>query len=109
MALLSVGLPAGLFALLTTDFIEKAQQPANLPALGYIAFLGFSSTAVATVIFNRMVKITSPVFASSTTYIIPAVAVAWGLADGEKLAWQHFVGLGSVIAGVLLVNLRRKG
>jgi drug/metabolite transporter (DMT)-like permease len=38
------------------------------------------------------------------TYIIPIVAVMWGLLDGEQLMIGHFVGMVAVIGGVYLAN-----
>src|SRR5690606_36754308 len=54
-------------------------------ALGYLSLLGVMGTAMALVLFNAMVKVVSPVFASSVTYLIPIVAIGWGVLDGEIL------------------------
>jgi drug/metabolite transporter (DMT)-like permease len=44
------------------------------------------------------------VFGSSVTYLIPIVAVMWGVADGERLTLQHYLGMLGILAGVYLVN-----
>jgi drug/metabolite transporter (DMT)-like permease len=62
------------------------------------------STSVATIIFNYLVKISTPLFTSSVTYIIPIVAVIWGLLDGEQLVVWHFIGMITIIGGVYLAN-----
>ena len=36
--------------------------------------------------FNKLVQISTPVFASSVTYLMTIVAVLWGVLDGEKLS-----------------------
>lgn len=73
-------------------------------ACGFIVLLGVMSTAIATFLFNRLVKISTPIFASSVTYLMPIVAVGWGLLDGEVLGLGHFIGMGAVITGVYLAN-----
>jgi drug/metabolite transporter (DMT)-like permease len=73
-------------------------------ALSYILLLGFMSTALATVLFNQLVKISSPLYTSSVTYLIPVVAVLWGLFDGERLLAGHFIGMLAIIGGVYLAN-----
>lgn len=88
-----------------TDFTHKiAVEPGAWQALGYIVLLGIMSTSVATILFNLLVKISNPLFTSSVTYIIPIVAVMWGLLDGEQLVMAHFIGMVAVIGGVYLAN-----
>lgn len=98
--------PAALSYLLTfTDFLSKVTtHPQAIPALGYIILLGAMSTSVATILFNHLVKISNPLFTSSVTYIIPIVAVGWGLLDGEQLLLGHFIGMVAIIGGVYLAN-----
>ncbi len=62
------------------------------------------STSLATILFNKLVKISSPLYTSSVTYLIPVVAVLWGLFDGEKLYAGHFAGMAAIICGVYLAN-----
>lgn len=73
-------------------------------ACGFVVLLGVMSTAIATFLFNRLVKISTPIFASSVTYLMPIVAVSWGLLDGEALGLGHFIGMAAVITGVYLAN-----
>ncbi len=76
-------------------------------ALTYL--LGFTDfttrlTTVATLLFTNLVKISTPLFASSVTYIMPVVSVGWGLLDGEKLYLGHYVGMAAILGGVYLAN-----
>lgn len=73
-------------------------------ACGFVMLLGVMSTAIATFLFNRLVKISTPIFASSVTYLMPIVAVGWGLLDHEVLGLGHFIGMAAVITGVYLAN-----
>ncbi|MDF2156857.1 DMT family transporter [Algoriphagus sp. CAU 1675] len=73
-------------------------------ALGYVSLLGIMGTALALILFNMMVKTASPVFASSVTYLIPIVAIMWGVWDGEVLLFGHYLGIAAVILGVWVGN-----
>ncbi|WP_232834779.1 DMT family transporter [Pleomorphovibrio marinus] len=72
----------------------------------YVLLLGVVGTALALIIFNVMVKLVSPVFAASVTYLIPLVAIFWGVLDGESLLTWHYVGILAVIIGVWVGNRR---
>lgn len=73
-------------------------------ALGYLSLLGIMGTAIALVLFNIMVKLVSPVFASSVTYLIPIVAIGWGVFDGETLTFGHYLGIITILLGVWIGN-----
>jgi len=55
-----------------------------------------------------MVKISSPLFASAVTYLIPVVALLWGLADGEELHPLHMLAMGLILCGVALISRPKK-
>lgn len=73
-------------------------------ALGYVSLLGVLGTAIALVIFNKTVQISTPLFTSSVTYIIPIIALIWGLLDGESLVFTHYISMALIIAGVYIAN-----
>lgn len=105
LALLFIGPLAILYLLVFTDFTTNlAETPGAWAACGYIVLLGVMSTAVATLLFTRLIKISSPIFASSVTYLIPIVAVIWGVLDGEHLYSGHYIGMATIIGGVYLAN-----
>ncbi len=98
-------LPLSLALLFTTDFTTRiSSHPDALFSLLSIFILGAVGTAFAVAIFNKLIKITSAVFASSVTYIIPIVAIIWGLFDGETLFPLHFAGMGLIIIGIVILN-----
>ncbi len=70
----------------------------------YIAVLAIIGTAISVAIFNQLIKISSPVFASSVTYLIPIIAVSWAVFDGESLHWVQVLGTGIILSGVYMVN-----
>ncbi|MFN3917499.1 MAG: DMT family transporter [Flavobacteriales bacterium] len=71
-----------------------------------ISILSVVGTAFAVIVFNYVIKSSSALFASSVTYLIPIVALLWGLADGELLSSLHLVGMVTICVGVYLVNRR---
>ena len=94
-------LPA-LAILFFTDFTTKMQLAPVKEAMIYIAILGIIGTGIANVLFYKLIQISSPVFASSVTYMIPDVAFFWGLLDNEMLTPVQFVGAFVVLVGVYL-------
>jgi drug/metabolite transporter (DMT)-like permease len=96
--------PVAISVLLSGDFIAKAQQPEAVIPLIYAVLLGVLGSAAAMVLFNRLIQMTSAVLASSVTYLIPIVAILWGILDGEAIQIQHFLGMGIILIGVYLVN-----
>jgi drug/metabolite transporter (DMT)-like permease len=88
-----------------TDFTEKlVTVPGAWKAFGFVALLALMSTAVAVSVFNKLVKMTTPLFASTVTYIMPIVSVGWGVLDGEQLIVGHFIGMAAILGGVYLAN-----
>jgi len=98
--------PAALVLLLGfTDFTTRLfTLPGALQAIGYVAILGVFSTAIALVLFNRLIQIAGPLVASSVTYMMPVVSVMWGIIDGEPMGAGRIFGLLGILAGVYLVN-----
>lgn len=105
VSLMLIGPMALIYLLVFSDFIPIMQTAEGaMRAFGLIVLLGCMSTAVAMYIFNTLVKITTPLFASSVTYIMPIVSVMWGLLDGEQLLAGHYIGMIAIIGGVYLAN-----
>ena len=103
--LLLIGGPALAYLLLGTGFLHKlAVVPGAWVAFGYIALLATMSTAVAMVLFNKLIQQSTALFASSSTYLIPVVALAWGALDGEAFNGWHFAGMTVILMGVLIIH-----
>ncbi len=96
--------PICLIPLLNTDFFTKIIDPQNWHSTAYLLTLGLFGSGVSSILYNKTVQISSGLFASSVTYLIPIVAVLWGVLDGEKIMPQHFVGMGVILTGIYLVN-----
>lgn len=90
-----------------TDFTEHLRsQPLALPSLGYIGILAVVGTALSVIVYNVLIRQAGAVFASSCTYLIPVVAVFWGLADGETINMAQVTAMVAVILSVYLLNRR---
>ena len=73
-----------------------------------IIILSVVGTAFALVVFNRLIAMSSVIFASSVTYLIPIVAVIIGLSFGEEInAWQ-IASMCVVISGVFIANAAKR-
>ncbi|MEM6764588.1 MAG: DMT family transporter [Bacteroidota bacterium] len=95
------------FYLVRSNFWTVLQtQEYALSSLGYIFILAVIGTALAMVIFNKLISFKDQVFSSSVTYLIPIVAVFWGLLDGEKVLLPQVMGMAVILAGVYLVNAK---
>jgi drug/metabolite transporter (DMT)-like permease len=109
ISLALVGPFAITYLLTFTNFTTKVMEvDGALLSLGAIVLLGVMGTAIALILFNQLVKITTPIFTSSVTYIIPIVAVIWGLLDSEELFAGHYLGMIAIIFGVYLANRKKK-
>jgi drug/metabolite transporter (DMT)-like permease len=100
-----VGPIAFVYLYLGTDFqTHFMKHPGSEAALGYISILACVGTAIAVILFNNLIRMSNIVFASSCTYLIPVVAIGWGLLDGETVTIVQFFSMGIVILGVWLIN-----
>jgi drug/metabolite transporter (DMT)-like permease len=103
-ALMFAGIPSGIY-LFTTDFINRTNSTnGSWKSFSAIIILGVFGTAISTFLFNKLIKISSALFASSVTYLIPFVAILWGFGFGEHLGAMHLAGLGAILFGVYLIN-----
>jgi drug/metabolite transporter (DMT)-like permease len=103
-----VGIPALVILFFMTDFVNKiSSQTGALSGLGFIAILAVVGTGIAMIAFNTLIKFTSALFASSVTYLIPIVAISWGIIDSERFEPQYFVWIFMIIGGVILVNRKK--
>lgn len=94
-----------LFVLIFSDFfISFKLTETTQSALVYMLILAILGTGVAKVMFNKLIHISSPVFSTSVTYIIPIVAVIWGVLDGEKLNIIQMIAAIIILSGVYLAN-----
>lgn len=82
--------------------------PAAMPARGAwlsAVALGIASTAIAYVMYFRLIARSGPATAITVTYLVPVFGVSWGaLFLGERLAGSALAGGALVLAGVALAT-----
>ena len=102
-----IGIPSILF-LWHTNFISELST-GEIEKEGIIAvfILALVGTALAVLIFNRLIKISSPIFASSITYLIPIIAVVFGSIYGEEITLAQITGLIVLLLGVVIINVNK--
>ena len=101
-------IPAVIVLYLAGGMQLDVAEPAIRSSLLYVVILAFFGTALAKILFNKLVQISSAVFSTSVTYLIPIVGIFWGLLDGERFTLIHLLGAGVILTGVYLVNANRK-
>jgi len=79
-----------------------------LTSLGYIFILSLFGTAFAKVLFNELLTFSSAVFSISITYLLPIVAIGWGLLDGESFGGLQWLASGLILGGIYLVTETKK-
>lgn len=103
-ALTAVGPILGIY-LFTTDFVERLTTlPGAWLSFAFVLILALFGTTLSLIVFNRLIKISGALFASSVTYLIPIVAMLWGLFDGEALHFLHVAALVAVLGGVYMIS-----
>jgi len=104
-----VGIPLIIYLMFFTDFLHQLKYDNNFyEGIIYIVILAVFGTAIALIAFNKLIKMTNVMFATSITYVIPIIALLWGIFDGESLGLINLLWISIIIFGVLLVNTSSK-
>lgn len=95
-----------LIALVFAGFFNELEMDNNLlVGIGFVSLLSVFGTGLAMMLNYRLLSVSTPLFASTVTLLMPIVAIIWGLLDGEKLTIMQ--GLGGVIILAGLIFLRQ--
>lgn len=98
-----------IIALTSTGFFsEFSFSKDNMLGLMFVSLLSIFGTGLAMTMNYRLLKVSTPLFASTVTLIMPIVAIIWGIIDGEKLSIMQFVGAGIIIAGLIFLRSNPK-
>tara|TARA_B100000965_G_scaffold66760_1_gene52334 strand:- start:3293 stop:4171 length:879 start_codon:yes stop_codon:yes gene_type:complete len=97
-------IPAILVFIFSEFRIENLNNEETKISIFYVFILALFGTALAKIIFNKLIKISSPVFASSVTYSMLIVSIFWGIIDGEKFSIYQLIATGFIVLGVILTN-----
>lgn len=100
-----IGPIAGFLLFFQTSFVNNLMNhDSNYLNFIYINILGVLGSGLAFWIFNLLIKETSSVFASSVTYLIPIVAIFWGVIDGESFGIVQFYLCLVIFCGIYLIK-----
>ncbi|MAL22236.1 MAG: permease [Xanthomarina sp.] len=101
--------PAILVLLFSGFFSAKTLENTHFKmSLVFVTVLSFFGTALAKVLFNKLIHISTPVFASSVTYLMPIVALTWGVLDGESFTLLQGFATLIILLGVYLSHKRQR-
>ncbi len=104
LAFLMVLIPS-VFSFFQLNTISTIQLNIHaLEGLGYIATLSVFGTAIAVLLFNKLISDSSTLFASSVTYFIPIVAILIGISFGEQINILQIGAMIIVLLGVFIAN-----
>lgn len=96
-----------LLVLYSTGFFNMSTIANAETSLLYLVLLSVFGTAMAKTLFNKLIQMSSPIFSSSVTYLIPIVAIFWGVLDGERLYFGQFIAGFLILLGVYLTNKKK--
>lgn len=96
--------PSLLILLFSGFFTETQWTTSTFQALGYLSILTFLGTTIAMVLFYKLIQNTSAMFASTVSYLIPVVAVVWGVLDGEKFVIWYLLGGMLILLGIYFIR-----
>tara|TARA_B100001059_G_scaffold75386_2_gene73006 strand:- start:1376 stop:2266 length:891 start_codon:yes stop_codon:yes gene_type:complete len=88
-------------------YSDFTSDPLIIESFIYIIILALFGTAIAKVLYIKLLAISTPVFSVSTTYLMPVVAIFWGLLDGEEFKLIQFIGTSIILLGVYLVTKKK--
>lgn len=100
-----IGPVAAIYLFGFTDVITHAtQHPEGMRSLGFVSILAIVGSALSVVVYNTLIKLSGTVFAASCTYLIPIVAIGWGLFDGEVINLIQLLAVVVIIGGIWMIN-----
>ena len=73
-------------------------------AFAALAMLGVFGTGACIGMFVRLVQDRGPLFAGMVTYVVPVIALLWGLVDGEAITTRQMIAMTGILAMVALVQ-----
>ena len=98
-----------IIVLLISDFnFERLQNPQTQISLFYVTLLAIFGTTLAKILFNKLINMSSAVFASSVTYSMLIVSIFWGVLDGENFSFNQLFATVIIILGILLTNKKSR-
>ena len=91
----------GLFA---TGGWGRIWEPGGMVGLGYVFYLAAIGTVAGSIGYFWLMQRTSPLFATSVTYLLPISAILIGIFDGEQVQVWDYLGTGIILTGLYLAQ-----
>lgn len=92
-------------ALVFAGFFNELKMDNNLlVGLGFVSLLSVFGTGLAMMLNYRLLSVSTPLFASTVTLLMPIVAIIWGILDGEKLTIMQGFGGVIILAGLIFLR-----
>ncbi len=98
-----------LTALVFSGFFKDFEMNGDTATgLGFVAMLSVFGTGLAMMMNYKLLSISTPLFASTVTLLMPIVAVLWGILDGETLTAMQSSGGVIILAGLIFLRSKPK-
>lgn len=101
-------LPSLIALVLSGFFRDFDLNEGTLKGLGFVAMLSVFGTGLAMMMNYKLLSVSTPLFASTVTLLMPIVAIIWGILDGEKLTAMQSVGAIIILAGLIFLRSKPK-
>ena len=102
----TIGQQLGAFVLLVPFALAVPPRAApSPPAIAALLLLAVLGTAVAYLLFFRLIAAVGPTRTATVAYLVPLFGTAWGaLLLGEPIGLATVLGMATILAGVVLVT-----
>lgn len=97
-------LPALLYLFFFSDFVEHTKSSTAGISLISITILAVVGSAFAIILYSKLIQIRGALFGSFVTYLMPFVALAWGILDGESFSFLQLLGLFVVLSAIFIAG-----
>lgn len=106
--LLGSGFCSFLILLYNNTFQKVIYDPNALVPFGYMVVLGVFVSGGTLILFNILLKKSTPMFAGSITYLIPFVASVLGILDGEAVTPIMWLLTACILLSLYLISKKAK-
>jgi drug/metabolite transporter (DMT)-like permease len=86
-------------------FLKPILSEAYFNSFVAVFLLSAFGSALAMMLFTKLVQLSNALFASFVTYLIPFFAMMWGALDGESITLLQIFSLLFIFAGIYLANI----
>lgn len=101
-------LPSMISLILSGFFQDTQESGLSLEGLLYVGLLSIFGTGLAMMLNYRLLSVSSALFTSIVTLLMPIVAVIWGVLDGEQVSMGQVLGGVIIILGLLFLRSEKK-